>query len=256
WQKGALRKNNYKSDLRSLMDFPLQDSIVRSLTEKESWSDGLQKLYATLASDFIYAKPEELMTFVDNHDMSRVATQLNNDPELIKMALAILLTTRGVPQIFYGTEVAMHNNGTDSHGVIRTEFPGGWSEHPDSAFTGEGIDEKKLEIQSYLKRLLNWRKKSKAITQGTLKHYAPKEGVYVYFRVFDADDGDNENQKVMIVVNKNKEIVSIVPKSYPSMLGKEIKAKVKAKNIFTSEVFELTKSIEVSSRSVSIFEIE
>ena len=255
WQKGTLRNNDYQSDLKSLMDFPLQNALTQSLIETESWSDGLQKLYATLASDFIYASPEDLMIFTDNHDMSRIATQLNNDPALIKMALAILLTTRGVPQIFYGTEIGMHNNRTDSHGVIRTEFPGGWADHRQNAFDGSGLEKDALDIQAYLKALLNWRKQSVAVTQGELKHYAPKDGVYVYFRSIDADGAHENNQRaqrIMVIVNKNKKAASIRAKDYPSML----KGFTRAKDVLSSEQYDLNKAIEISPTSVMILEIQ
>ena len=196
WQKGKINQDGYVSYLPGLMDFPLNNAVVQSLKNPESWGGGLVTLYEALANDFQYAHPEKLVIFPDNHDMSRFYTQLGENFDLLKMGIVYYATTRGIPQIFYGTEILMSNPGTEEHGIIRSDFPGGWHGDQVNAFTGSGLSEKQKQAQEFFTKILNWRKTSEVIHSGKLKHFAPEDGVYVYFRY-------NQNQKVMVVMNKN-----------------------------------------------------
>lgn len=197
WQRGSLRRDGYESWLPSLMDFPLHDAVIRGLKEEEGWGSGLDRIYGMLANDFLYANPYNLVVFPDNHDMSRIHTQLDERFELYRMALAFFLTTRGIPQLYYGDEILMTNAGTESHGVIRSDFPGGWSGDEVDAFTGEGLSQRQREAQDFLRKLLNWRKTATAVHEGKLTQFAPEDGVYVYFRAGD-------RQKVMVVMSKSE----------------------------------------------------
>lgn len=136
WQNGQVNHDGYHCPLPSLMDFPLQDAVSKGLTEEEGWGTGLIRIYEMLANDFLYPDPGSLVVFPDNHDMSRFYMQVGEDVGLLKMGLAFFLTTRGVPQLYYGTEVLMTHPG-DSHGDIRSDFPGGWDGDSINAFTGE-----------------------------------------------------------------------------------------------------------------------
>jgi neopullulanase len=198
WQRGKQNPNGYTSYLPSLMDFPLQGALTTALRDDESgWDTGWLHLYNVLATDFLYADPQNLVVFPDNHDMDRIYTQLNQDADLTKLALAYILTTRGIPQLYYGTEILMHNEEKGDHGIIRTDFPGGWAGDKVNAFTGKGLSPEQQEMQHFTKKLLNWRKDAAAVHTGKLTHYAPYKGVYVYFR----EQGDN---KVMVILNKNE----------------------------------------------------
>lgn len=212
WQRGARRHDDYRSSLPSLMDFPLQHALVRALTEPEAWNGGLRQLYWALAGDFHYADPYNLVVFGDNHDMSRIYTQLGEDPARYRMAMAYLATTRGIPQIFYGTEVLMKNPGTTAHGVIRSDFPGGWPGDPVDGFTGAGLDATERDAQAYLKSLLNWRRGAPAIHAGELIHYAPADGVYVYFR-------RHPDQTVMVALNKSDQPVRLPTARFAAQIG-------------------------------------
>lgn len=211
WQAGTKRHDDYVSYLPSVMDFPLQVTLINALKQEESWSSGLRSLYELLAADFVYGDPYNLVIFNDNHDMSRVFTQLDEDYALWDMAMTVLLTMRGIPQIFYGTEILMANPGTDDHGVIRTDFPGGWEGDSVNAFTGEGLSASQIKAQQRVKTLLSMRRGSSAITQGEFTQYAPNNGVYVYFR-------HHENDKVMVVVNKNDKDFDLSLSRFDEML--------------------------------------
>lgn len=214
WQRGSYKHDNYVSALPSVMDFPLQTALVKALDSAESWNSGFISVYETLATDFLYAEPNNLVVFADNHDMSRVFTQLGHDVRKWNMAMTFFLTTRGIPQVFYGTEILMQNEGTTDHGVIRTDFPGGWKEDTGkNAFSGKGLSEEERWAQQRTKSLLSLRREYPALFEGELKHYGPKDGVYTYFRV-------NENDKsraLMVILNKEETDVAL--SQYSELLG-------------------------------------
>jgi len=203
WQDGANNRDGYKSNLKSPMDFPMQRLIVEALNEEESWDNGLVKIYEGLANDFHYAKPKDIMIFPDNHDMSRIFTQLKGDITNTKMALGYVLTLPRIPQIYYGTEILMHDfDKPGDHGLIRSDFPGGWEGDTINAFTGEGLTDDEKDMQLFLKKILNYRKNSKAIHDGKTIHFAPENGVYVLFRVF-------EDETVVHILNKNDDPIDL-----------------------------------------------
>ena len=197
WQKGKINADGYHCDLPSLMDFPLQNSVSSGLRNTESWDNGLIQIYESLANDFLYSDASKLVIFPDNHDMSRFFVQVGENPELLKMGLAFFLTTRGVPQIYYGTEIMMRHEGGE-HGNIRADFPGGWEGDAVNAFTGKGLTDGQKDMQKYISTILNWRKSCQVIHTGKLMHFAPQNGTYAYFRYDD-------HKSVMVVLNKNAE---------------------------------------------------
>lgn len=199
WQKGNNNKDGYNSNLRSTMDFSMQKLIVEAIREEEKWDTGFVKIYEGLANDFAYATPKDIVAFLDNHDMDRAYTQFDEDLTHTKMGLGYLLMLPRIPQLYYGTEILMQNSAKPGdHGLIRTDFPGGWDGDPINAFTGLGLSEEQLDMQSYLKKILNYRKNSQAIQEGKTVHFAPSNGVYLLFRIL----GD---ETVCIILNKNKE---------------------------------------------------
>lgn len=247
WQKDKVNHNGYKSNLKSVMDFPLQLALVNSLNKDNSWDSSWNDVYETLAQDYLYSDPNNLMVFLDNHDMSRIYTQLNEDFDLYKLALVYLSTTRGIPQIFYGTEILMTNPETDDHGIIRSDFPGGWKNDAINAFTGKSLTKHQKEAQEFSKTLFNWRKKANVIHEGKLKHFAPKKqnDVYVLVRY-------NDQKKVMVVLNKNSNDVKINISDYSEILGNEISGfDILSNTKFTSET-----ELLIKAKSAYIIEIE
>ncbi|GGZ80145.1 alpha-amylase [Algibacter mikhailovii] len=227
WQDGANNKDGYDSNLKSPMDFAMQRLIVEALNEEEKWDTGLVKMYEGLANDFHYASPKDVMIFPDNHDMSRIFTQLNGDINNTKAALSYMLVLPRITQIYYGTELLMNDfEKPGDHGLVRTDFPGGWSEDAINGFTGKGLSEAQKDMQSYLKIMLNYRKVSKAIHQGETVHFAPKDGVYILFRQV-------QDETVIHVINKNEKPVRIDLTRFDEV---GLNAK-KVKNIITGAEF-------------------
>jgi glycosidase len=187
----------FKSNLQGVTDFQtLFYGIFPAVKEKFGWTEGVNKLYSTLSNDFLYKDANRNCIFLDNHDLTRIYTEFGEDAEKVKMALAWLLTTRGIPQIYYGTEVLMKGE-KNPDGYLRLDFPGGWEGDAKNAFTGQGLTEQEKSMQEYVKTLANFRKNSSAITKGKLMQYVPDDGLYVYFR-YDA------NQTVMCVMNTSE----------------------------------------------------
>ncbi|NNK89220.1 MAG: glycoside hydrolase family 13 protein [Saprospiraceae bacterium] len=244
WQEGKINKDGYTSCLPSLMDFPLCFTIHKSMNEEEAWGTGLVRLYELLGMDFLYADASNLVIFPDNHDMSRIYTQVDHKLDRLKMAISIIMTTRGIPQLYYGTEILMSNPDTDSHGIIRSDFPGGWADDKVNAFSGEGLDKDAKETQAWMKKLINWRNGESAIHSGKMMHYEPRSGVYVYFRYDSAST-------VMIVVNKNEEATSIDPGRFKERMTDFISGF----DVVTGQKFDMTASFTVPARMVSIIKL-
>ena len=209
------------------MDFAMQENIVKGLIEDEDWGSGLIEIYRSLANDFAYVKPEDIMIFPDNHDMSRIYTQLGGDIANTKMAISYISVVPRIPQIYYGTEILMNDfDKPGDHGLIRTDFPGGWEGDEVNAFTGEGLSDEQKDMQSFVKKLLNYRKNSKAIHEGKTVHFAPENAIYVLFRTY-------EDETVVHIINKNEDIVQLDLKRFEEigLKGKEVK------NIITDHQF-------------------
>ena len=217
----------------SLMDFPLQHALVRGLTEPEGRETGLLRIYQTLADDFLYADAGRLVVFPDNHDMSRIDTQLGGDPALYRMAVAFFATVRGTPQFTWGSEIRMSNPDTEAHGAIRQDMP------PDDALSPAA-----REARDYLSRVLAWRKGAGAIRDGQLIQYAPQDGVYVYFR-------RSPRETVMVALNKSDEPRKLDTARFAESVG----GHTIARDVLGGQEFGLAAGVTLPARSASILEL-
>lgn len=172
----------FKSNLQGATDFQCNFSgIVPALTEKFGWTEGVNKLYSTLSNDFLYRDPMRNVIFLDNHDMSRFFSQVGENVDKQKMGIEWLLTCRGIPQLYYGTEILMKGI-SNPDGWVRLDFPGGWEGDKKNAFTGQGLSADELSVQGLVKKLAIFRKGSSALKTGRMMQYVPKDGLYVYSR--------------------------------------------------------------------------
>jgi glycosidase len=236
WQKGANNRDGYESNLKSTMDFAMQRLIVEALTDDEEWDSGLVKIYEGLANDFHYASPKDIMVFPDNHDMSRIFTQLDENITDTKMALSYLLVLPRIPQIYYGTEILMNDTAKPGdHGLIRTDFPGGWKGDAINAFDGEGLSADQKDMQSYVKKLLNYRKNSKAIHEGKTIHFAPDDGIYILFRILD-------DETVVHIINKNVEPIELNLSRFDEigLKGKSLRNIISEEEVIWNDTLKLT----------------
>lgn len=244
WQKGKVNQDGYVSSMPSMMDFPLSEALRASLVAKDENDDGLMHMYQTLAQDSAYPNPGNLVIFEGNHDMSRLISQLGDDPDLARMALVYIATMRGIPQFLYGTEILASSAAQRDDGQVRSDFPGGWQGDKINAFTGVGLNDRQVAMQQFVRTLLNWRKHAPAIHHGKLMHYVPENGTYVYFR-FDAAS------KVMVVLNKNTKAIELDTARFHEMLAPQ----ASGTDIFTGKTHALAHALTLPARSVMVLEI-
>ena len=246
WQRGKENKDGYVSHLPSLMDFPLQEKMANSLAApKPGWGSSWGPLYETLAMDTVYPDPFNLVIFPDNHDMSRIFTQLGEDYDLWRMAMVYVTVMRGIPQIYYGTEVLMHNRASGDHGLIRSDFPGGWAGDERNAFTGAGMGERALEAQALTRRLLTWRRDMDVVHHGRLMQFAPFGEVYAFSRY-------DERDTVLVIFNKDHEAVAVDPARFAERLGDA----TSATDVLTGATVRVDTAIEVPARGVLLLEVD
>lgn len=238
WVHGVINQsyfvqNNYnvpfKSNLQAPTDFQTLWAITDVMTKDFGWTDGVNRLYTTLAQDFVYKDPMRNVIFLDNHDISRFYSVVGENTDKYKSSIAWLLTCRGIPQLYYGDEICMTGLTNPNDGYVRQDFPGGWPSDAVNKFTNAGRTEKERDIWNYISTLATYRKKSSAITSGKMMQFLPEDGgVYVYFR-YDA------TQTVMVAMNTAKEKKSIGIKRF----SERIDGFSKMKNVLTNEITSL-----------------
>ena len=198
WALNKVNRDGYVSNLPSVTDFPLSLSTHRAFTEPDSWTEGVARFYLILSQDFLYPDPFTNVIFLDNHDLTRYYTQIGRNMDIYKMALTFILTTRGIPQFYSGTEIVMEGDKKRGDGYLREDFPGGWPGDTKNAFSNTGLTETETEALNFSRKILNWRKDKTVIHSGRLKHYIPEDGLYVYFRY-------NDDESVMVILNNHPE---------------------------------------------------
>lgn len=223
WVHGVINQSFYcennldipfKSNLQATTDFQtLFYGIQAAVNDKFGWTDGVNKLYTTAAQDLVYKDPMRQVIFLDNHDISRFISIVNDDLNKYKVGLTWLMTFRGIPQLYYGNEILMKGKTQPNDGYVRLDFPGGWPGDASNKFLASGRTAEENEIFNLVKKLANFRKNSPAITTGKMMQYLPIDGLYVYFRY-------SGNDKVMCVMNTGEKEMTIGLEKYPEMLNK------------------------------------
>jgi neopullulanase len=236
----------YKSNLQATTDFQLLFyGIQESLTKPFGWTDGVNKLYTTAAQDFVYKNPMRQVIFLDNHDLPRFYSVLNEDTAKYKMAFAWLMTFRGIPQMYYGNEILMTGITSPNDGYVRQDFPGGWGGDAANKFTEAGRTAKENSIFNYIKRFANFRKSSSAIKTGKLTQYVPEDGVYVYFR-------HDAKQTLMCVMNSNNNAATIKMDRFEE----KVKGFTKAHDVATGVTFNLEPTLSLGPNYVLVMELK
>jgi neopullulanase len=244
WQKGMVNEDGYQSNLPSVTDFPFCFAVPQALNEQGGWDTGMAKLYNLLSQDFIYPNANNNLTFLDNHDMTRFFLSCGKDYNKFKMALTFLLTTRGIPQLYYGTELLMDGDG-GYHPNIRKDFPGGWKGDEKNAFTSVGRTKEQNDAFDFLKTLLNWRRNSPVISGGQLTHYVPEDNIYVYFR-------HNAERKVMVIMNGNAVEKTLNTKRF----AENLQGVTKGLNVLTNEKLTDIANVKLSPLTALVIELE
>jgi neopullulanase len=241
-EKVGLTKK-YDSYMHGVTDFQLYFSITESLTREQGWQEGIMKIYQNLANDFIYKNPYNNVTFIDNHDIARFYSVVNEDMSKYKSAIAWLLTCRGIPQWYYGAELGFTGY-TNPDGKVRQDMPGGWKEDTRSVFTEGGRTDKEKEIFNYTKKLANWRKTKPALHDGKLMQFIPVDGVYTYFRY-------TPTETIMVVMNTHGKKVSLDTKRFQERL----KGFTKGKNAANDLIINDLGTIELDNFETKVIEL-
>ncbi len=258
WQKnspvGAI--DSYNSNLPSVMDFTLHDAIMQAFKEEnQGWDQGMVRVYENFVNDFLYANPNNLLVFMENHDTKRFNEYCPSLADY-KMALTLIATTRGIPQIYYGSEIGMKGSKEKGDADIRQDFPGGWkTEDKHSAFYSNQEANKNLGIPGrteteeayfqFTKTLLNWRKNQPVIHTGKFKQFVPENNVYVYFRY-------DEQETIMVILNNSTKEESINLNRFKEVL----KSKKIFKNVFTNEMVNVDNPIMIlGPKTATIFRV-
>ena len=217
WQKDSKLAAPLNSNLPTVMDFPLQALMNQAFDEETGeWGGGLYKLYDYQTQDLVYANPMNLLTFLGNHDTSRFAQtdEMAKKLKRYKQAMVFLLTTRGIPQIYYGTEILMTGDKGKGDGDLRKDFPGGWQGDTRNCFAKNGRTALENEAFEFTRQLLNWRKGNQVIGKGSLKHYSIQNGVYVYQREFNG-------KSVVVIMNGTDDSKELDLTPYQEILPRE-----------------------------------
>jgi len=213
WFKDAFNRDGYHPNMDFITDFPLYIQLRESFNdERQGWEQGVERLYYCLAQDLVYDDPKYNMVFLDNHDLSRFWSVVREDFGNFSIGLAFLYTVRGMPQLTYGTEMLMKGYEWEGHGPMRADMPGGWKEDVANAFAMAGRNKKQQLAWELISRLANWRKGKPVIHSGKTCHFIPENNAYVYFRYNEADT-------VMVVLNYNKEDVTLDISRFSEMMG-------------------------------------
>ena len=257
WQKDSQigKIQNFNSHLPSVMDFILSDALLTIFNEDGNWESGMAKVYNNFANDFLFPNVNNLMIFAENHDTHRVNHVYQNDIRKYKMAMALIATVRGIPQLYYGSEIGMAGNkdqGGDA--AIRQDFPGGWEGDDNNAFTKEGRTPGQNEYFDFTSKLFNWRKTKPVIHFGKMTHYIPEDNTYVYFRYNTDDPSASElaEQSVMVLFNNSDKTKTLKTNRFAENIG-NLKT---GKDVITDKIIDISTEITLEPKSVLILELK
>ena len=206
WQSGAKNFDGFDSNLPTVMDFPTEEAIRQALeNDGNYWGGGLTRVYDALTMDYMYADVNKLLTFLGNHDMSRIRDAVKDkDIRRVKLAYVLLATMRGIPQVLYGDEYAMISKGEDpnAHSYLRAPLP-----------QGEEVTAEMQDMFDFQSKLFNWRKNEPVLHSGRTMHFLARNNTYAYFRY-------NDNEAVFVFANASEEPRIIPTDTYKEILGK------------------------------------
>ncbi|CAM4118232.1 glycoside hydrolase family 13 protein [Gillisia hiemivivida] len=248
WQKdspiGAIQ--SYNSNLPSVMDFTLHDALMTVFDEENpGWDTGMIKVYENFVNDFLYADINNLLVFAGNHDTNRINGIYKSDLNKYKLVMTLVLTTHGIPQLYYGDEIGMVGNKEKlGDGDIRRDFPGGWIGDDNNAFTETGRNQDQEAYHAFTKKLLNYRKEKEVLHFGKLLQFLPENNVYVYFRY-------DENERVMVVINNNPEAQELELTRYAEGLD----GITTGKEILSGSEISLDKTLKIEGKSSMVIEL-
>lgn len=242
--QGNTINRGFDTELPGVTDFQTLWGINETLNGKFGWNEGVNKLYTTIASDFMYQDATRNVVFLDNHDLSRFYSVIGEDFDDYKSGIAWLLTTRGIPQLYYGTEILMKNF-SNPDGLVREDFKGGWAGDKENKFTAQGRTAKENEAFNFVRTLANYRKNNEVLQTGKLMQYVPENGIYVYFRY-------NQDKTVMVIMNTNDTASELPLKRF----NERMDGFSKALNVVSSEKINSLETINIPAKTTWVLELQ
>jgi glycosidase len=250
WQSGFPSPDGYESYLKSVTDFPLYVSLTSGLNQTPGWDTGISRLYFTLSQDFLFPDANLNVIFPGNHDLDRIFTVIGENYGKFRIAQTFIMTTRGIPQLYYGDEILMTGGGPD--GLKRKDFPGGWEDDSLTGFTQEGRDKLSdetgfpvAEAYDFVSTLANWRKENGVVHTGELTHFIPENNVYVYFR-------HNNEKRLMVILNGNEESDVLNLSRFAEM----IQGTQSGYDVISGETIELGETLAIEAYETMVIELE
>ena len=242
WQKGS-RLSESNSYLKTVMDFSFFDKLSQAKNEEtDGWWQGLNRLYNSFVYDFLYEDPSNVLAFIENHDTDRFLAN-GRDTLMLKQALALLLTVKRIPQLYYGTEVLMNGTKEITDGYVRKDFPGGFPGDRHNAFTRDGRTQQEQQMFGWLSRLLHWRKGNEVISRGSMKQFIPYNGIYVIARQLNA-------RTVLTILNGTSKAVVMPVARYAEVIG----SAKQVKDVLTGRYYNLSSDLQLKPRQTLVLE--
>jgi glycosidase len=235
----------FQSNQPGTLDFVLWTAMNDALNQNFGWDEGVSKVHQVLALDAVYQDPMKLVTFLDNHDMNRYFSVIGEDLDKYKMGMTWLLTTRGIPSLYYGTEILMKNFKDPSDAEVRKDFPGGFTGDKENKFLAAGRNERENEAFNFVKKLATYRKATPALHSGKLMQFVPQDGFYVYFRY-------DERKTIMIATNSTDKEADMKTERFAERMN----GFTRAKNILTDEALGHLTSIKVPAKTALVLELQ
>lgn len=259
WQGGNPNRDGFDSHLPSIMDFPLQEAICAALGEggdNPGWGRGMTRVYDCLSHDGGYHDLSNMMIFLANHDHGRLWDTFGGDVAKMKIALGLLATVRGIPQLYNGDEMFFSKQDSDDwgDGAKRVDFPGGWEGDAFDLFSAEGRSAAIAagsvpnlncapRLHDYTARLFSWRKETPVLHHGRTMHFLSRDNTYAFFRYDDTD-------QVFVFVN-NSDSAKNIPWSHYS----EIARGSRGTDIISGETVTLSDETIVQAKTITIIKL-
>jgi glycosidase len=239
-----MQRAGFDSNLPGVIDFQLMFALWEALTRDQGWTEGAAKIYYTLVQDYFYQDPLRNLIMLDNHDFTRFFTTVKEDYHKYQSGMAFLLTMRGIPQIYYMTEILGSGDSWPSHGNIRKDFPGGWPGDAQNKFSAQGRTAKENEGYNYAHALIQYRNQTPALQTGKMTQFVPIDGIYTYFR-YDA------GKTVMVVLNTTGKDVDLDTKRFEERM----KGFTKARDVVTNAVLNDISLVHIGMNSPLVLEL-
>ena len=244
FQTGSKNKDGYDTNLPTVMDFPLREAIIHAMDHGKEFGS-VDNIYSRFTLDYLFGNPFNIMIFTENHDTPRFNELIGRDITKFKLAYTLLLTTRGIPQLYYGSEIMMGGNKDKGDGDICQDFPGGWPEDTINAFQAKGRTALQNEAFDFMKKMLQWRKANPVIAHGKMMQFIPENNVYVYFRYDDS-------KKIMVILNLNNKENTLDTRRFQEMMD----GYTSAHDVISDKEFNDLSSISVAAGTSMVLELK